>query len=236
VPVSFGYDDAGKNQNSPKRNLGKNHRATDCGHVRRRGGRDYDLGELLTNLTNIMRPCAVAKGLEFNVEVDSVISVGLYGDNVRIQQILMNIVSNAIKYTKQGSVTLKVQQCGFEADKIFLRFMVEDTGIGIRAEDQARLFQDFERFDSEKNRGIEGTGLGLAITHRLVKLLNGEISVESVYGKGTVFSTIEKRVYNFANCSNNFALLENFNALRYNTTKKQGEKSLCSFYVNYTRL
>ena len=149
---------------------------------------DYDLGELLTNLTNIMRPRAVAKGLEFNVEVDNVISVGLYGDNVRIQQILMNIVSNAIKYTKQGSVTLKVQQYGFEGDKIFLRFMVEDTGIGIRPEDQARLFQDFERFDSEKNRGIEGTGLGLAITHRLVKLLNGEISVESVYGEGTVFS------------------------------------------------
>ncbi|MBO6178403.1 MAG: response regulator [Selenomonadaceae bacterium] len=149
---------------------------------------DYDLGELLANLTNIMRPRAVQKGLAFNVEVDSVISVGLYGDNVRIQQILMNIVSNAIKYTKQGSVTLKVQQSGFEADKIFLRFMVEDTGIGIRAEDQARLFQDFERFDSEKNRGIEGTGFGLAITHRLVKLLNGEISVESVYGKGTVFS------------------------------------------------
>ena len=149
---------------------------------------NYNLREFLTNLTNIMRPRAIKKGLAFMVEVDSVIPVGLYGDSVRVQQILMNLLSNAIKYTAQGSVTLKVQQCSFDVNKIFLRFIVEDTGIGIRSEDQMRLFREFERFDSEKNRGIEGTGLGLAITYRLVHLLGGEIKVESIYGEGSAFS------------------------------------------------
>lgn len=149
---------------------------------------NYRLREFLSNVANIMRPRAMKKGLAFSIEADPVLPMGLYGDSVRLQQILMNLLSNAIKYTKQGSVTLKVQQLGFEINKVFLRFVVKDTGIGIRTEDQVRLFQDFERFDSAKNRGIEGTGLGLAITLRLVQLLGGEIHVESVYGEGSTFS------------------------------------------------
>ena len=149
---------------------------------------NYNLREFLTNVVNIMQPRAMKKGLAFSVEVDSIIPIGLYGDSVRVQQILMNLLSNAIKYTEQGSVTLKVQQYGFEVNKIFLRFVVKDTGIGIRSEDRMRLFREFERFDPEKNRGIEGTGLGLAITYRLVHLLGGEIKVESIYGEGSAFS------------------------------------------------
>ncbi len=149
---------------------------------------NYDLRELLTNAVNIMGPRAARKGLAFQVEVDSVLPLGLYGDSARLQQILLNLLSNAVKYTEEGSVTLKVQQESFEANRVHLRFVVQDTGIGIRSEDQLKLFREFERFDAEKNRGIEGTGLGLAITYRLVHLMEGEIKVESVYGKGSAFT------------------------------------------------
>jgi CheY-like chemotaxis protein len=111
----------------------------------------------------------------------------LYGDDLRLGQIINNVLSNAFKYTHEGTVTMKVS-CQREDDKnVTLLFSVSDTGIGIRKEDITKLFQDYNQVDTAANRHIEGTGLGLSITKGLINIIGGEISVESEYGKGTTF-------------------------------------------------
>ena len=107
----------------------------------------------------------------------------LHGDSVKIHQIILNIVSNAIKYTKEGEVSVKVSGTDEPDNSVRLKVVVSDTGIGIKQEDLPRLFTGFERLDIRENRHIEGTGLGLAITYNLLKQMNGEIEVERVYGK-----------------------------------------------------
>jgi signal transduction histidine kinase len=114
----------------------------------------------------------------------------LFGDELRVKQILNNILSNAIKYTKEGSVKLTVEWEGAAAQYALVRFTVRDTGIGIRSEDMGKLFSDYTQLDAKANRRIEGTGLGLAITKKLVEMMGGNIKVESEYGKGSCF-TIE---------------------------------------------
>ena len=150
----------------------------------------YELRELLVNVANIAGSRAEKKGLSFRMEADPLLPNALLGDNVRLQQVLINLLSNAVKYTEKGWVELKVSCESLVDNTLFLRFVVKDTGIGIREEDRERLFNDFERFDLERNRGIEGTGLGLAITYRLIGLMGGRISMESVYGEGTAFTAI----------------------------------------------
>ncbi len=122
------------------------------------------------------------------VEIDEKIPAKLFGDELRIKQILTNILSNAVKYTKEGSVTFKASFRQMSADVVVLVFTVEDTGIGIREEDMPGLFDSFKRLELNKNRNIQGTGLGLNIAKQLVDLMQGEISVKSEYGKGSVFT------------------------------------------------
>lgn len=127
------------------------------------------------------------KGLELKINADKNIPGCLFGDEIRIRQILTNLMTNAVKYTDSGTVTLKA---GFEKlpeDSIMLILSVKDTGRGIREEDREKLFSGFTRVDQVKNRNIEGTGLGLSITSRLVSMMNGTIEVESVYGEGSEF-------------------------------------------------
>ncbi|MBR1858966.1 MAG: response regulator [Selenomonadaceae bacterium] len=147
----------------------------------------YRLDELIENLINMIRPRAEKKNLEFKVEVDETIPNELFGDSVRIRQVVVNFLTNAVKYTQVGSVTFTISKQEKSPNEIVLKFSVKDTGIGIRDEDKQKLFHDFERFDSKKNKNIEGTGLGLAITHRLVNMMNGWIQVESTYGEGSNF-------------------------------------------------
>lgn len=111
----------------------------------------------------------------------------LFGDEVRIRQIIVNLLTNAVKYTKEGAVIVWFGWERIDEDQALLKISVQDTGIGIRKEDMDRLFDSFERMDEGKNRNIEGTGLGLAITKYLVELMKGNITVESEYGKGSVF-------------------------------------------------
>ena len=162
---------------------------------------NYQLDELIKNLVNMIKSRAEAKQLEFSVHVDEKIPNELYGDSVRIRQVVVNFLTNAVKYTHDGSVDLSVTFDTYEPpnldkdfpeeDKlILLMFSVKDTGIGIREEDRTKLFKDFERFDSKINKNIEGTGLGLAITYKLVNMMNGHILVESVYGEGSTFTVI----------------------------------------------
>jgi CheY-like chemotaxis protein len=130
------------------------------------------------------------KPIAFISNIDAGLPGKLRGDVVRVRQVLLNLLSNAIKYTREGAVTFIVSGTTQEDGKILLSFQVADTGIGIRQEDRGRLFDNFSQLDSIKNRNIEGTGLGLAISQNLCRLMGGEITVRSVYGKGSAFTAV----------------------------------------------
>ncbi len=148
----------------------------------------YDVGDMLSDIVNMLWLRAQDKGLTFRVEIDHTLPSKLFGDEIRIRQILVNILSNAIKYTQEGEVRLTLQYKKTTAQSVIVTYIVEDTGAGIRKESIPHLFDAFERMDEEnENRYIEGTGLGLAIVKELVNLMNGEISVNSVYTKGSTF-------------------------------------------------
>ncbi len=152
----------------------------------------YELSSLLNDLVNMIRERAEKKGLEFKIDVDNHIPHMLIGDEVRVRQCAMNILTNAVKYTEKGSVNLSVgfdKVDGFAPDKkIKLRFTVEDTGIGMKQEDMDKLFSPYSRIEEGRNRNIEGTGLGMSITMQLLELMGSELDVKSEYGKGSVFS------------------------------------------------
>lgn len=147
----------------------------------------YNLRNLLRENINAFEPGIVKKGLDFKVEADSETPCELEGDEMKVKQIIMNLLSNAQKYTREGTVTLKVGYQMLSEKEVMLEIIVEDTGIGIKQEEIDRLFDSFERMDSEKNKSIQGTGLGLSITKKTVELMYGEIEVESTYGEGSSF-------------------------------------------------
>ncbi len=150
---------------------------------------EYILSLMVNDLVNMIGLRAKDKGLSLKLEIDSNIPDRLYGDEVRIKQVITNILTNAVKYTEKGSITLRM---GYErpeagSDIILLKVAVEDTGIGIREEDLKTLFVEFERLDEKRNRHIEGTGLGMSITKNLLELMDSSLQVESRYGEGSVF-------------------------------------------------
>ena len=147
----------------------------------------YETGALFSEIVNMIWIKAKEKGLEFKLHVDSSIPSMLCGDEVRIKQILINLLNNAIKYTSEGSVTLSVRCERQGVNRVRVWYSVEDTGQGVRKENIPYIFNAFRRVDEEKNRYIEGTGLGLSIVQQLVELMGGEISVNSVYTKGSTF-------------------------------------------------
>lgn len=155
---------------------------------------DYELASTLNDLVNMISTRAADKGLELIVDVNPMIPNLLHGDEIRIKQVVTNILTNAVKYTEKGSVTMKVDfDRNVEDDdsglhKINLRIAVKDTGIGIREEDLNKLFSAFERIEEERNRNIEGTGLGMNITQTLLELMGSRLEVSSVYGEGSCFS------------------------------------------------
>lgn len=148
----------------------------------------YYLSSVLNDVANMIQVKADQKELDFLIEVDEKLPDELYGDETRIRQVIVNILNNAVKYTKQGSVTFMVEGARQEDGSLMLHVAVKDTGIGIREEDRKKLFQDFQRLDMQENRNVEGTGLGLAITSRLVEQMNGTLTVDSVYGEGSTFT------------------------------------------------
>lgn len=156
---------------------------------------NYEIASVVMELQNIISLRAAEKNLNFIVTFDSTLPSVLYGDDVRIRQIVINLLTNAVKYTPAGSVELQVTyelQCD---DALLLRISVKDTGMGIRKEDMGKLFEDFRRLDEEKNRNIEGTGLGMNITMSLLKMMDGDMKVESEYQKGSTFTvTIPQKI------------------------------------------
>lgn len=151
---------------------------------------EYDLGNILRELYQMILFRAQNKSLEVSFEVeDKTTPAQLFGDEVRVKQIITNILTNAVKYTQSGGVYLKVsyKQTEDSTDHMILVISVKDTGIGIKEEDIHKLFKEFERIEEKRNRNIEGTGLGMSITLALLHRMNGSISVNSEYGKGSEF-------------------------------------------------
>lgn len=151
--------------------------------------KEYRLDDLLNRLVHMITVRTEEKNLRFKTMIDNSLPKELFGDETRIFQVVMNILSNAVKYTHKGSVTFIVKSERIN-NNFYLKFMVKDTGIGIKPEEVQKIFSVFERIDLEKNRSIEGTGLGLAISKRILDEMDGTITVDSVYGTGSTFEVV----------------------------------------------
>ena len=149
---------------------------------------EYALSSVLNDLVNMIKPRAEKKGLQIVVNSNHDIPSVLFGDEIRIKQVVTNILTNAVKYTEKGTVTLNVDFEQRDAESIWLKVSVKDTGIGIKPEDIEKLFHAFERIEEKRNRTIEGTGLGMNITQQLLTLMGTKLEVASVYGEGSTFS------------------------------------------------
>ncbi len=149
---------------------------------------NYSPCDLISDITNIISTRIGEKDIEFLLDINPNLPCELYGDNIRIKQVITNISNNAIKFTEKGQVLLKLDYEMMSDDKINLKVSVTDTGIGIRKEDIEKLFESFQQLDSKRNRNIEGTGLGLPISRKLLTLMGGDMDIESEYGVGSTFS------------------------------------------------
>ncbi len=148
---------------------------------------NYNTVSLIKNPVNAILQRAESKGLTLLVDVDDSLPKVLFGDDVRVTQVIMNLLTNAVKYTEKGSITYTIKCEERYDDKIKLYVSVKDTGIGIKPEDLDRLSVSFERLEEKRNRNIEGTGLGMAIVTNLLKMMGSKICVESTYGQGSLF-------------------------------------------------
>ena len=148
---------------------------------------EYELSSLINDLRNVVFLRASDKGLSVILDIDPVIPMRLVGDEMRLKQVITNLLTNAVKYTESGSVTLGMKLLEDDGDSVRLRIFVTDTGIGIRPEDMEKLFAEYERIEERRNRTIEGTGLGLSIASELLELMGSKLCVTSTYGKGSEF-------------------------------------------------
>ncbi|HSB96960.1 MAG TPA: ATP-binding protein, partial [Spongiibacteraceae bacterium] len=148
---------------------------------------DFELDKMLDNVANLISEKTNAKGLELIFDVDENVPRYLNGDSLRIGQILINYANNAVKFTDQGEIVVAIKVVDQSDEDAVLHFSVQDTGIGLTEEQQARLFQSFQQADTSTSRKYGGTGLGLAISKQLAELMGGEVGVESTYGKGSTF-------------------------------------------------
>ena len=148
---------------------------------------DYDVESMLRSVIKMIRVRSESKKLYFDVDIDERLPKRLYGDDGKIKQIILNLLTNAVKYTDEGGFTLKVLVTEKNDLSCMLRISVKDTGIGVKKEDLEKLFSAYERLDEEKNSAIQGTGLGLDISRQFAGLMNGKLWCESEYGEGSEF-------------------------------------------------
>lgn len=148
---------------------------------------EYSLEEMLRSIVTMIRVRSGEKDLTFTVDVDEDLPKGLYGDDKKIKQVILNLLTNAVKYTESGGFMFKISAESFSGDYCDMRISVKDSGIGIKPEDMDRLFSRYERLDEEKNISVQGTGLGLDISRHFVEMMGGKIWCESVYGEGSDF-------------------------------------------------
>ncbi len=170
----------------------------------------YDITSVINDTAGIIMSRIGEKDIVFLMDVDPNIPRRLFGDDIRIKQVLLNIANNAVKFTEKGSVTITVSFSAIK-DGIMLNFAVKDTGIGIKEDDMSKLFNSFQQVDSKRNRNIEGTGLGLAISQRLVTLMGGNIGVQSIYGSGSTFSfSVPQKVIESGPCADVHTVKEQY--------------------------
>ena len=151
---------------------------------------DYNFSSVMNDVVNMTMKKAEDKGLQYDIRVSEDVPSVLRGDEIRVRQVMLNLINNAVKYTHEGRVSIGVQ---FDRETEMLELVVTDTGIGIKTEDLDRLFSSFERLDENRNRNIEGTGLGLNITRSLVRMMEGTLTVDSTYGEGSTFTARMKQ-------------------------------------------
>ena len=151
---------------------------------------DYDLSSVINDLVNMIQTKADNKGLKLKLDISKEVPKMLHGDEVRIKQVVTNILTNAVKYTEQGFVTFCIdyRKLDDEPEYVMLSIAVKDTGIGIKKDDMKKLFSEFDRIEEKRNRNVEGTGLGMSITKRLLEMMDSQLQVESIYGLGSMFS------------------------------------------------
>ncbi|MDR3174715.1 MAG: response regulator [Treponema sp.] len=195
---------------------------------------NYDMPSLIndTVVLNIVR--IGSKPIVFKLDIEEKLPARLFGDELRIKQILNNLLSNAFKYTKEGEVTLKIR-CEGDAEGVWMTCTISDTGTGIRQEDIDKLFGEYSQLDTKSNRHIEGTGLGLAITKRLVEMMKGAIYVKSEYGKGTTFMV---RLFQgfVSNDVIGKKLAKNLREFRYTMARQDRNKQIVRRHLPYARV
>jgi signal transduction histidine kinase len=198
----------------------------------------YNIASLLNDIITLNVIRIESKPIAFKLDIDENLPASLFGDDLRIKQILNNLLSNAFKYTKEGTVTLGVsgQRDGRrQKDDLWVSFHVSDTGIGIRKEDMAKLFSAYNQVDTHANREIEGTGLGLSITKKFVDLMGGEITVESEYGKGSTFRVRIHQGY-VTNKLIGKETIKSLSSFQYADKKKQSQEKLMRPDLSYARV
>lgn len=201
---------------------------------------EYELFSIINDCYNMIILRAKRKGLKFIVENEENIPAFLLGDEVRVRQIIMNLLTNAVKYTKDGEVTLRFDYEEIDKENIFLKISVKDTGVGISEENQKVLFESFKRIDEKENRNIEGTGLGLTITKKFVDMMQGDIEVSSVLYEGSTFTVrIPQRIAGngvIGNFSERFKNRFSRNVLQGNEDSDQSNKKALNFTAPSARV
>jgi signal transduction histidine kinase len=215
----------------------------------------YDVASLLNDIITFNMIRVEDKPLTFKLDISESLPCSLFGDDLRVKQILNNLLSNAFKYTKEGTISLGVDcqmEDAFENAQshnistphsplptphpsVWLSFYISDTGIGIRKEDIAKLFTDYNQVDTRANRTIKGTGLGLSITKKFVELMDGEISVESEYGKGSTFRVRIRQGF-VTEQPINKEVVENLRSFHYSDKKQMAHEKVTRSDLSYARV
>jgi CheY-like chemotaxis protein/HPt (histidine-containing phosphotransfer) domain-containing protein len=177
------------------------------------------------------------KPISFILDISDDLPNSLYGDDLRVKQIFNNLLSNAIKYTYQGTIRLSIycRRMDDNADSVLMEIDVSDSGIGIREDDLKKLFSEYNQVDTRANRSIEGTGLGLSITKKLAEMMGGRISVESVYGKGSIFHVVILQGF-VSDTPIGPVVAENLRGFRYTDNKRMVSKKLVPIDLSYARV
>jgi PAS domain S-box-containing protein len=194
----------------------------------------YDVSSFLNDIITLNVIRIEEKPIAFNLEISENLPRTLHGDDLRVKQILNNFLSNAFKYTKAGTITLSVD-CQRDGDTVWTNFCVTDTGIGIRKEDIGKLFDDYHQVDAKANRRIDGTGLGLSIAKRFVEMMDGEITMESEYGKGTTFNVRIKQDFVTEEPIDK-KTIESLRSFNYSDDKKKAQKRFERSDLSYARV
>ncbi|MDR2952432.1 MAG: PAS domain-containing protein [Treponema sp.] len=196
---------------------------------------EYYTSSLLNDVITIVVTRLGEKPIAFHLDIDDDLPGKLFGDDLRVKQIMTNLLTNAVKYTREGSITLSVHCEQEGGDTVWINIAVTDTGIGIREEDVQKLFSDYNQVDTKANRKIEGTGLGLSITKRLTEMMDGQIHVESEYGKGSTFSLRLRQGY-VNDVPTGKELADKLRNFCYADDKRIVTKKLVRVNLNYARV